>query len=143
MSYEVWGEPDDGPELPEGWLNEEDAQELRDRIIALEAQLAARATAEQSTDTWISVKDRLPDFDIPVVVAWDKAPWRTDGEPSVDDMLHARNNDSDGWLWYTVSTGDLDEWDTEDMPTHWMALPAIKSQQDAAIESQRSEGETS
>jgi hypothetical protein len=48
MSYEVWGEPDDGPELPEGWLSEEDAQELRDRITALEAQLAARATAEQS-----------------------------------------------------------------------------------------------
>jgi len=41
MSYEVWGEPDDGPELPEGWLNEDDAQELRDRITELEAKLAS------------------------------------------------------------------------------------------------------
>lgn len=29
MSYEVWGEPDDGPELPDGWIDEEEAEALR------------------------------------------------------------------------------------------------------------------
>ncbi|CAE6839517.1 hypothetical protein [Paraburkholderia nemoris] len=37
MSYEVWGEPDDGPELPEGWLDEDGAQDLRDEIARLNA----------------------------------------------------------------------------------------------------------
>lgn len=37
MSYEVWGEPDDGPELPDGWLDEDGAQELRDEITRLNA----------------------------------------------------------------------------------------------------------
>jgi len=93
-----------------------------------DAAIESKPAESRISDAWISVKERLPDFDIPVAVAWDKAPWRTDGESAIDDMLHARNNDFDGWLWYTVSTGDLDEWDTEDMPTHWMALPAIESQ---------------
>jgi hypothetical protein len=79
--------------------------------------------ADVAPVAWISVSERLPDFDVPVAVAWDKAPWRTDSVSAVDDMLHARNKDSDGWLWYTVSTGDLDEWDAADMPTHWMQLP--------------------
>lgn len=41
MSYEAWGEPDDGPELPDGWLNEDDAQELRDQVAQLTNALSA------------------------------------------------------------------------------------------------------
>jgi hypothetical protein len=48
MSYEVWGEPDDGPELPEGWLDEDAAQDLRDRIKELEALLAAQPAADNA-----------------------------------------------------------------------------------------------
>jgi hypothetical protein len=46
MRYEVWGEP--GLELPEGWLDEDDAQELRDRITELEAQIAAQPAADNA-----------------------------------------------------------------------------------------------
>jgi hypothetical protein len=48
MSYEVWDEPDDGPDLPEEWLDEDDAQELRDRITELEAQIAAQPAADNA-----------------------------------------------------------------------------------------------
>jgi hypothetical protein len=46
MRYEIWGEP--GLELPEGWLDEDDAQELRDRITELEAQIAAQPAADNA-----------------------------------------------------------------------------------------------
>jgi hypothetical protein len=48
VSYEAWGEPDDGPELPEGWLDEDAAQELRDRITELETQIASRPAADET-----------------------------------------------------------------------------------------------
>lgn len=32
MSYEAWGEPDDQQELPDGWLDEDQANELRDAL---------------------------------------------------------------------------------------------------------------
>lgn len=32
MSWEAWGEPDEGPELPDGWLSEEEAEELREAL---------------------------------------------------------------------------------------------------------------
>jgi hypothetical protein len=36
MSYEAWGEPDDGPELPDGWLNEDDAAEALELLRAVD-----------------------------------------------------------------------------------------------------------
>jgi hypothetical protein len=42
MSYEAWGDGDEfyGPELPEGWLDEDGAKELQDRIAELERERA-------------------------------------------------------------------------------------------------------
>jgi hypothetical protein len=39
MSWEAWGDPPDGPELPEGWLDEDQAAELRDTLAELLAAL--------------------------------------------------------------------------------------------------------
>jgi len=35
MSYEAWGEPEEGPELPDGWWNEDDVQQVKDCISDL------------------------------------------------------------------------------------------------------------
>lgn len=35
MSWEAWGEPDDGPELPEGWWDEDDVAGVQDAVKAL------------------------------------------------------------------------------------------------------------
>jgi len=51
VSYEVWGEPDDGPELPDGWLDEDGAQDLRDEI----ARLNAIIHTPHSDDFWKAV----------------------------------------------------------------------------------------
>lgn len=72
---------------------------------------------------WISVKDQLPDFGVPVLVAWDKCLWREDGTGYVAQEMHARTDTSDGWLWYETVTDNLDEWDADELPTHWMPSP--------------------
>lgn len=43
MSYEVWGEPEDGPELPEGWLDADQAAELQEKVDDL-SMLVKRLT---------------------------------------------------------------------------------------------------
>lgn len=35
MSYEVWGEPDDGPELPDGWWDDDQVGGVVEAIKAL------------------------------------------------------------------------------------------------------------
>lgn len=35
MSYEAWGEPEEGPQLPEGWWDEDQVQEAQERIESL------------------------------------------------------------------------------------------------------------
>jgi hypothetical protein len=40
MSYEVWGEPDDWPELPDGWLCKEDAEDLQRNVADLSMLVA-------------------------------------------------------------------------------------------------------
>ena len=32
MSWEAWGDPEDPPELPDGWLDEEEAEDLRRNV---------------------------------------------------------------------------------------------------------------
>jgi len=41
MSWEAWGTPEDPPELPDGWLCEEDAEDLQRNVGDL-AMLVAR-----------------------------------------------------------------------------------------------------
>ena len=41
MSWEAWGDPEDPPELPDGWLCEEEAEDLRRNVGDL-AMLVAR-----------------------------------------------------------------------------------------------------
>ena len=35
MSWEAWGEPDEGPELPEGWWDEEQVGAMQEAVKAL------------------------------------------------------------------------------------------------------------
>ena len=35
MSYEVWGEPDDGPDLPDGWWDEDQVAGVQEATKAL------------------------------------------------------------------------------------------------------------
>lgn len=35
MSWEAWGDPPDGPELPEGWWDEDQVSAMRDAVMAL------------------------------------------------------------------------------------------------------------
>ncbi len=50
MSYEAWGEPDDPPELPDGWWDEDQVAEAKARIAALEATL--KGIAEANFKEW-------------------------------------------------------------------------------------------
>lgn len=73
---------------------------------------------------WISVKDKLPDFGVPVLVAWDKCFWQKNAKGYVAQEMHARTDTEDGWLWYETVTDNLDEWDVDEVPTHWMPAPS-------------------
>lgn len=96
MSYEAWGEPDDGPELPDGWLDEDDAQALRDENSVLRAALAELAalkdmrgrlellTSREASDEGEEYERRKP-------LAWQAARDalvfdRDDAPPSVGDL---------------------------------------------------------
>jgi hypothetical protein len=35
MSWEAWGDPPEGPELPEGWWDDEQVAAMRDAVMAL------------------------------------------------------------------------------------------------------------
>ena len=66
---------------------------------------------------WISVKDRLPEYDIPVLVTYiglgDKKPY-SDAVAMWSLELNGYNG---GWVW------TLDESEVEVKITHWMPLP--------------------
>jgi hypothetical protein len=77
--------------------------------------------------SWISVKDRFPDFDIPVLVYFLK---------SKSMMCGMRSYTGDGWLW-SIWNGlgdfqDKSEFECDDdYPiTHWMPLPEPPKQPD-------------
>lgn len=75
---------------------------------------------------WISVKDRLPKFDFPVLVCW---PSAFDGKPLY--AFGARLYDPDGWLWGVksgycgwIEPGNASDIEADDNypVTHWMPL---------------------
>lgn len=35
MSWEVWGEPDEGPELPDGWWDDDQVSDVQEAVKAL------------------------------------------------------------------------------------------------------------
>lgn len=78
---------------------------------------------------WISVMEKLPEFDTVVLVCWRNTPT------SVDPIYSwgARLDDGDGWLWglggrwgvhpdQTATWNDVDADDDYNV-THWMPLP--------------------
>lgn len=56
MSYEVWGEPDEGPELPDGWIDEEEAEALRQNVgnLAMLVAQLVRALRKAAPDNALS-----------------------------------------------------------------------------------------
>ena len=71
---------------------------------------------------WISVKDRLPEFDTPVMIILGGS------FHSKNIWLMLRDNDYDGWLWSEHISGcinDKDNYEASDdyAVTHWMPLP--------------------
>lgn len=56
MSWEVWGDPEDPPELPEGWLCEEDAEELQKNVREL-AMLVSKLV--------LALRKAAPDHNLP------------------------------------------------------------------------------
>jgi len=92
-------------------------REWRKKAEALQAELATLR------DGWISVKERLPEFNKPV--------WLY--EPGRGIWIGDRYDEAEGWLW-TNSHGAVwhngTKWDCDDQldddykPTHWRDLPA-------------------
>ena len=58
MSWEAWGDPEDPPELPDGWLCEEGAEDLQRNVGDL-AQLVARLAR--------ALRKAAPDNELPVL----------------------------------------------------------------------------
>ena len=99
----------------------EPAVHLPDLGIA-QGHVAVPASSVENTGGWISVAERLPAANVPCLVAWDGS--NAFKKPKVLNEACAREEDADGWLWYEVDFGDHCEWDTDEVPTHWMPWPA-------------------
>lgn len=56
MSWEAWGDPEDPPELPDGWLCEEEAEDLQRNVVDL-AMLVARLAR--------ALRKAAPEHDLP------------------------------------------------------------------------------
>ncbi len=56
MSWEAWGDPEDPPELPDGWLCEEDAEDLQRNVGDL-AMLVAQLVR--------ALRKAAPEHDLP------------------------------------------------------------------------------
>ena len=87
---------------------------LKDRVAlarenaALRAELAAR---------WLPIESARPEYDTLVIVTWDNRDWEI--------RLCQITYDADGWLW-ADEYGELCEWGSDEMPTHWMPAPGAK-----------------
>lgn len=62
MSYEVWGEPDDGPELPNGWLDEDEAYELQQNVANLASLVMRLAHALRTAKPEHGLPDKAMDY---------------------------------------------------------------------------------
>jgi hypothetical protein len=56
MSWEAWGDPEDPPELPDGWLCEEEAEDLQRNVVDLAMLVAKLARA---------LRKAAPEHDLP------------------------------------------------------------------------------
>lgn len=94
--------------------------EWKDKVIALAQRKQAEAEAERDTlrekvPQWVSVKDRLPDCAVPVLVTY----IGYDGNRHGDDVA---TRIDDLWLWWDGDLRSSDERVTVKI-THWMPLP--------------------
>lgn len=107
------------------WLSSASADlrkeiEWKDKVIALAQRKQAEAEAErdalrEKVPQWVSVKDRLPDCAVPVLVTY----IGYDGNRHGDDVA---TRIDDLWLWWDGDLRSSDERVTVKI-THWMPLP--------------------
>ena len=93
--------------------------EWKDKVIALAQKEQAKAEAErdalrEKVPQWVSVKDRLPDCAVPVLVTY----IGYDGNRHGDDVA---TRIDDWWLWWDGDLRSSDERVTVKI-THWMPL---------------------
>lgn len=93
--------------------------EWKDMVIALVQKEQAKAEAErdalrEKVPQWVSVKDRLPDCAVPVLVTY----IGYDGNRHGDDVA---TRIDDWWLWWDGDLRSSDERVTVKV-THWMPL---------------------
>lgn len=94
--------------------------EWKDMVITLAQRKQAEAEAErdalrEKVPQWVSVKDRLPDCAVPVLVTY----IGYDGNRHGDDVATRLD---DWWLWWDGDLRSSDERVTVKI-THWMPLP--------------------
>jgi len=69
-------------------------------------------------------EDNLPELGVPVILAWEKNPFKKTNKPLVGFAAYKRTNYEEGWLWEEV-TGAEETMDWEDnyKPTHFALYP--------------------
>lgn len=82
------------------------------------------APAVETEPKWISVKDRLPDVGVPVLVAYHNF---VDGEVQGDGVA-AQLYEPGCWYWWEGSVEDCDS-EVRVAITHWMPLPDLPKEE--------------
>lgn len=90
------------------------AKDYELEILALKEELDF-FQQEKPSEQWIKVSDRLPEFNISVLV-WIKSKNRIEHEEQRQITYYT----NDGWC---HQYGELMNWDDESNITHWMPLP--------------------
>ena len=75
--------------------------------------------------TWITLKEKLPQRNTPLLVAWDKDPFHAEGyqQPFVYKHIVIFDEVDGEYQWFDCLDNNLEELEAEDTPTHWMYLP--------------------
>lgn len=101
------------------------AERLADEAITMIERLTAEnAALREKVPQWVSVKDRLPDCAVPVLVAY----IGYDGNQHGDD---AATRVDDLWFWWDGDLRSSDERVTVKI-THWMPLPEMPEEGEKA-----------